>query len=113
MERGLTRSQAIGKPKAGEQPASRVERDVTVLGPDGPEVVTVVGTKERSRAGSLDNDVGELLAGRLDMRTYDRRWKGRSIGGVPVPDSRRVLALGRAGRVRFSDFYPTSPGAAA
>jgi hypothetical protein len=113
MERGLTPTQAIGKPKAGEQPASRVRRDVTVLGMNGPVVVTVVGTKERSRAGSQDNDARELLAGRLDMRTYDRRWKGRTVGGVMVPDARRVLALGRAGRAGFDNFYPKTPGAAA
>jgi hypothetical protein len=113
VERGLTPSQAIGKPKAGEQPASRVERDVMIIGPNGAQVATAVGTKERSRAAKLDDDVKRLTHGDLDRLAYNRRWRGRTIAGVPVPDADRVLALARAGRVGFGDFYPAGPSGVA
>jgi hypothetical protein len=113
IERGLTPSQAIGKPKAGEQPASRVERDVMTMGPNGAQVARAVGTKERSTAAKLDDDVKRLTHGDLDRPAYNRRWRGRTVAGVPVPDADRVLALARAGRVGFDDFYPTGPSGVA
>ena len=111
VERGLTPAQARGHPRAGERRASEVEREVTVIGPNGAQVVTVTGVRDLSRAGAFDRDVREMLAGRMAASKFDRRWGGRTVGGVTVPDSARVLALGRAGRAGFDDFYP-SRGAA-
>jgi hypothetical protein len=111
VERGLTPAQARGHPRAGERRASEVEREVTVIGPNGAQVVRVTGVRDLSRAGAFDRDVRELLAGRIPARSFDRRWGGRTVGGVAVPNADRVLALGHAGRVGFDDFYP-SRGAA-
>ena len=113
IERGLTPSQAIGKPQPGEQPASRVERDVMVIGPNGAQVARAVGVKERSRAAKLDDDVKRLTQGDIDRAAYNRRWRDRTIAGVAVPDADRVLALARAGRVSFDDFYPAGPSGVA
>jgi hypothetical protein len=106
IERGLSPSQAMGRPRAGEVRASEVERRVRILGPNGPTETTVVGVAQLSRAGSVDNDAQKLLAGELDMATFDRRWAGRRIGDVIVPDAASVLRLGREGLATFEDFYP-------
>jgi len=106
VERGLSASQALGRPRVGEVRASQVERRVRILGRDGPAETTIWGVAELSRAGRFDNDTGELLAGRLDMAAYDRRWAGKTIGDVELPTSQRVLSLGRNGLVSFDDFYP-------
>ena len=107
VERGLTPSQARGHPRGGERPASEVQRHVRVIGRDGATEVSIRGVAELSRAGRFDRDVGELLAGRLDPRTYNRRWVGKTVGGVQLPDASRVLGLGRTGEARLGDFYPT------
>ena len=106
IERGLTPAQACGHPGRGQARASEVEREVVILGRDGPVEVTVVGVQELTRAGKLDWDVRELLANRLDARSFDRKWAGRTVGGQVVPDARRVQVLGRAGQAGFTDFYP-------
>ena len=111
VERGLTPAQAFGHPRAGERRASEVEREVTIVGPNGAHAVTVTGVRELSRAGTFARDVREMLAGRMPARTFDRRWSGKTVGGVAVPDADRVTVLGRAGRAGFDDFYP-SRGAA-
>jgi len=110
VERGLTPSQARGHPRPGERPASQVERQVVVIGPNGAQVATVIGVHELSRAGSYDQDVRQLLAGRLPAASFNRRWSGRTIGGVTVPNAGRVQALGRGGLAGISDFYPAGPG---
>jgi len=106
VERGLTPSQALGRPRAGEVRASEVVRRVRILGPDGPVETTVTGVAQLSRAGRVDNDAAELLAGRLDLATWNRRWAGKTIGDVVIPDAARVLRLGREGLATFEDFYP-------
>jgi hypothetical protein len=106
VERGLSPTQALGRPRAGEARASLVERRVTILGPNGSVQTTVVGVAALSRAGSYDNDAQELLAGRVDMATWDRRWAGRTIGDVVLPDAARVIRLQREGLASFEDFYP-------
>ena len=106
VARGLSRSQALGHPAKGEQLASKVEKDVTLLGKGGPVVVTLVGTKARSQAGSFDNDARLLRDGKLSRATFDHRWKGKSIGGIALPSSGEVLALAHRGRIDFDDFYP-------
>ncbi len=106
LERGLSPAQARGHPKRGEHLASQVEREVMVVGRDGAVETTVVGVRELSKAGAFDNAVGELLAGKLDPATYDRRWAGKPIGDQVLPDAGRLLALARAGLATFPDFYP-------
>jgi hypothetical protein len=106
IERGLSPSQSMGRPRAGEVRASEVERRVRILGPDGPTETTIRGVAELSRAGSVDNDAQALLRGELDAETWDRRWAGKRIGDVVVPNATRVLRLGREGLATFEDFYP-------
>jgi hypothetical protein len=106
VARGLSPSQALGHPARGETLASQVEKEVTVLGKSGPIAVTLVGTKARSQAGKFDNDAGLLRAGKLTPSTFDRRWKGKSIGGVALPSAKEVLALAHRGLASFDDFYP-------
>ncbi len=105
-ERGLSPAQARGHPGRDEKLASEVERDVTVVGPQGATATRIVGVQQLSVAGGADNAVQELLAGKLDPATFNRRWAGRTFGGQVVPDAARVLALARSGLVGFSDFYP-------
>jgi hypothetical protein len=106
LERGLSPSQSIGKPRAGEQRASEVERRVRILGSDGPTETTITGVAELSRAGAFDNDAQKVLSGELDIETFDRRWAGKRVGDVVLPDAVRVLRLGREGLATFDDFYP-------
>jgi hypothetical protein len=106
VARGLSPARALGHPAKGERLASQVEKAVTILGKGGPVVVTLVGTKARSQAGKFDNDAGLLRAGKLSPATFDRRWKGKSIGGVNLPSANEVLALAHRGLATFDDFYP-------
>jgi hypothetical protein len=69
-------------------------------------VVEVQGVQQSSGAAAYDSAVRRLVAGDLDDEVFNRRWAGKSIGGVKLPDARRVRALGRAGEVSFRDFYP-------
>jgi hypothetical protein len=108
-QRGLSPSQARGHPVRGESLASAVEREITILGPNGPTTVTVVGVKERTRASRYDNDAELLLKGKLNPRKFQRRWEGKSIGGQRLPSWQEVLTLGRLGLASFDDFYPRSP----
>jgi len=108
-KRGLSRSQARGHPAKGEKLATQVEKDVNVLGRSGPVTVSLVGTKERSRAGKFDNEVGLLRSGKITPSQYDRRWKGKSIGGQELPSAKEVLALSHRGLASFDDFYPKGP----
>ena len=106
VRRGLSPAQARGHPAKGEQLASRVDREVTILGRRGPVVVPLVGTKEQSRAGKYDNDARLLRSGKIAPGTYNRRWKGKSIGGQELPSADEVLALAHRGLASFDDFYP-------
>jgi hypothetical protein len=104
---GLTRSQTRGHAKRGEVPASKVEKTVTILGATGATEVTAIGAKERSRAAKYDNDVQRLLDNKLAPSAFDRRWKGKSIGGVALLDWREAVALGQQGLASFDTFYPS------
>jgi len=104
--RGLTRSQSRGHPGKGQSAASQIERDVMIIGRTGPIVVTVIGVRELSRAGRYDNDVQELLSGKVTPRAFDQRWKGRSIGGNVLPSWQEIVLLGHQGLASFDDFYP-------
>lgn len=108
-QRGLSRSQARGHPAKGQPLATAVEREVNILGQNGPVTVTVVGVKELSRAGRYDNDADFLLRGKLSPRQFQRRWAGKSIGGQPLPSWQEVVALGHQGLANFEDFYPRRP----
>jgi hypothetical protein len=104
--RGLTPAQSRGHPGVGQPLASRVARDVTILGPEGPVDVRVVGVAELTQASRYGNDVDALQNGQLDPRVYDRRWARRVIGGVGLPDARTVMALSAVGAASFDSFYP-------
>jgi hypothetical protein len=112
-DRGLTSAQARGHPRAGEPRASEIERDVVIVGRSGAQVTTVVGVQQLSLAGAADNALGDLRAGRITPEQWNRRWAGKTIGNVILPDAARMLALSRAGLADIDDFYPRSPGAVA
>jgi hypothetical protein len=105
-QRGLSRPQARGHPAKGEVLASQTEKEVQILGRRGPVIVTLTGTRERSRAGSFDNEVELLRTGKLSPKAFDRRWKAKSIGGEKLPSADEVLALSHRGLASFDDFYP-------
>lgn len=108
--RGLSRSQARGHPAKGEPPASKVVKDVQILGRSGPAVVAITGTREASRAGRFDNQVEQLRRGRITPKEFDRRWHEKSIGGNDLPTANEVLALSHRGLANFDDFYPKGVG---
>jgi len=108
-QRGLSPAQARGHPGKGEPLASAVQKDVQILGRSGPLGVTIVGTKERSRAAKFDNQVGLLQQGKMTPRQFDRRWKGKAIAGQSLPSADEVLALSHRGLASFDDFYPKGP----
>jgi len=104
--RGLTRSQARGHPGKGQPLASQVERRVQIVGASGPLEVTVIGTRASSRAARYDNDARRLLEGKIAPGTFNRRWAGKGIGDVLLPNADQVLALAHQGLASFDDFYP-------
>jgi len=107
--RGLSRSQARGHPGKSEALASKVERERTILGRAGPEIVTLTGVREVTKAAKFDNDTKQLLAGKLTPKQFDKRWARKTIGGEHLPDSKQVIALGQKGLAQFDDFYPRRP----
>jgi hypothetical protein len=108
IERGLSPSQSMGRPRVGEVRASEVEQRVRVLSPEGPVWTTVTGVAEKSRAGRYDNEAQQLLRGEgeIDIPTFNRRWAGKRLGDITLPNAARVLRLGREGLATFEDFYP-------
>jgi hypothetical protein len=108
-QRGLTRAQSRGHPGKGQVLASRVERERIILSRSGPAAVTLTGVQELTTAAKFDNDVRQLLSGRLTPKQFDQRWARKTIGGEALPDSGQVIALGQQGLAHFDDFYPSRP----
>jgi hypothetical protein len=79
---------------------------VMIISVDGPVAVLADSFAEVQRASRFDNDVNALLEGRLEPARFDRRWAGRTIAEVPLPDAEQVLYLGLVGEATFDDFYP-------
>jgi hypothetical protein len=79
---------------------------VMIISVDGPVAIQARSFAEVQRASRFDNDVNALLEGRLEPARFDRRWVGRTIAEVPLPDAAQVLYLGLVGEATFDDFYP-------
>jgi ABC-type iron transport system FetAB ATPase subunit len=69
--------------------------------------VTAIGSRERSRAARYDNDVQRLLANTMSPAQFDRRWQGKTIGQVSLPNWRQVVAVAQQGKASFDTFYPS------
>jgi hypothetical protein len=97
VRRRLSRTQAAGRPRPGEHGASQSEwtfPGVPVRQADGTALVDVAARRwqQASRLGRYQNDVRELLYGRLPATVFQSRWRRRQIAGVRVEsDPDRVI----------------------
>ncbi len=78
---------------------------VMVISDDGPVAIQAQSFSEVQRASRYNNDLANMLTGFLPMDAFDRRWSGRTIGGVPLANADRALYLAHIGEARFDDFY--------
>jgi hypothetical protein len=104
LGRGLTESQAAGRPTAGEVSASGISRefyDVPIRDGSGTRLVTIAprNAGQAGRLGRYLSDLGNVARGVLPADEFARRWKGRQVAGYRVEhDAARALeAVRRAG----------------
>jgi hypothetical protein len=102
--RGLSPTQAAGRPTSDEPSASTIGReffDVPVRDSAGTRLVTVAprNAGQAGRVGRYLSDLGNVARGVLSPDDFARRWKGRQAAGYRVEhDAARALeAVRRAG----------------
>ncbi len=95
VRRGLTPSQAAGRPRAHEVPASAIGREFDGVpvrnGPEpdaGTQMANLTGLtfRQASTIGTYLKDVGELLDGRLRPGVFHRQWRGRKVARKRLED---------------------------
>jgi hypothetical protein len=104
IDRGLTPSQAAGRPQPGEISASQIGReffDIPVREGGGTLLVDIRpgNARQASQLGGFLADLGNTSAGRMSADEFAEKWRGRRIAGYPVEfdAGRAVEAARRAG----------------
>jgi len=103
IARGLTPTQAAGRPLPSEVAASAIEREFngvpTRQGGGTAWVHLTVNAGQASQVGRYQNETRLLIQGRLPPAEFRRRWQGRRVAGYELeadPD-RVVEAMRRHG----------------
>jgi len=96
IARGLTPTQAAGRPLPGEVAASAIEREFngvpTRQGGGTAWVDLTVNAGQATQVGRYQNDTRLLLADRLSEEEFRRRWQGRRVAGHELEsDPGRVM----------------------
>jgi hypothetical protein len=86
-----------------------------ILGKTGPLIVRTTDSATRSRISRFDNDVNNLIEGRISSARYNAAWQGRQIAGVKVPSAGQVKAMWQAdpSSVKIPQISPGTGEAAA
>lgn len=122
ISRGLSPTQAAGRPRPGEVPASAIVRQFFGVpirlpgGATGLADITPRNAGAASRIGEYLADVGQLISGRLPAGEFRSRWRSRRVAGHRFEwDPARVLEiLRRSGPEPGAERYRrVLPGAAA
>ncbi|MHB8342633.1 MAG: hypothetical protein ACYDB7_15885, partial [Mycobacteriales bacterium] len=121
VSRGLSASQAAGRPRPGEVAASAITREflgMPIREHGGTRLIDVTprDAGQASRVGRYLADVGQLVAGQLPAAAFADRWRGRHIAGHAAEwDAGRIMTIlsqqgPEPGAVRYRRVVP---GAAA
>jgi hypothetical protein len=93
--------------------AERARLLESILTPDGLVTSAVGSAPERTLNAQAWGDIGRLRAGKMAPGAFDRKYRGRSVAGHPLPSAADVLRLAMEGRIpRGEEFLLYSdPGA--